>query len=53
MRILLDTCIIAYMALEPDRLSHDVLSIQCYNGTVYSATHGTDSALLSDYKLMF
>ena len=27
MRLLLDTCIIAYMALEPDRLSQDVLSL--------------------------
>ena len=27
MRLLLDTCIIAFMALEPDRLSQDVLSL--------------------------
>ena len=27
MRLLLDTCIIAFMALEPDRLSEDVLSL--------------------------
>lgn len=27
MRLLLDTCIITFMALEPDRLSEDVLSI--------------------------
>lgn len=27
MRLLLDTCIIAFMALEPDRLSQDILSL--------------------------
>ena len=27
MRLLLDTCIIAFIALEPDRLSQDVLSL--------------------------
>ena len=27
MRLFLDTCIIAFMALEPDRLSEDVLSL--------------------------
>ena len=27
MRLLLDTCIVAYMSLEPDRLSQDVLAL--------------------------
>ena len=51
MRLLLDTCIIAFMALEPDRLSQDVLSlIEDYDNQLCVSMESVKELIVADRR---
>ena len=48
MRLLLDTCIVVYMALEPDRLSSDILyMIEDYDNQLYVSAESVKELIVA------